>query len=156
MERDLLYSHLNDLIKLNADRIRCYEQAVKELRFSKQGRSIFIKRALEGRILRWELWEAMEQLGGIPFEHPSCGNAEPVNNCDSPADETSGQSVFELCKHCDGAALTAYDSLISAHLALPEKISKTIMRHRKTVREAHQMMTGYLNELKSHFSKSQA
>src|SRR5688572_28625197 len=111
-----LIAILNDLIRINYDRIEGYEKAIEEIKdFSEvEIKDVFLKMAEESRKHRAELTQAVVQLGGEPATDTT--TAGDIYRVWMDVKTTfAGNDVLaslELCEYGEDKALEAYKTAL--------------------------------------------
>jgi uncharacterized protein (TIGR02284 family) len=153
MENEKLIDVLNDLIRINNDRIQGYAKATEEL--NKPGydnaRPMFLERTHESRVFVNELSSAVGRLGGEPAENTTASGKLYRTWMDLKTAFTGGsaKSVFELCEFGEDAALKAYDEALEDETVWSEEIFNMLTRQRQMIREAHDAIKRYRDRLKA-------
>ena len=101
MENEKIISVLNDLIRINNDRIEGYEKAVKETKDEDADlKNVFNRMANESRNYRQELTNELRRLGGEPASDTTqLGKIYRVwMDLKSAITGHGRQSVLELCE----------------------------------------------------------
>lgn len=153
MENEKSIAILNDLIRINNDRIEGYTKAAEEL--SKPGydnaRPMFLERTNESNVFVNELTIAVSRLGGEPAENTTASGKLYRTWMDLKTAFTGGsvKSVFELCEFGEDAALKAYDEALEDETLWSEEIFNMLTRQRQMVRESHDAVKRYREQVKA-------
>lgn len=153
MENEKSIAVLNDLIRINNDRIEGYTKAAEEL--SKPGydnaRPMFLERTNESNVFVNELTIAVSRLGGEPAENTTASGKLYRTWMDLKTAFTGGsvKSVFELCEFGEDAALKAYDEALEDETLWSEEIFNMLTRQRQMVRESHDAVKRYREQVKA-------
>lgn len=153
MENEKLVEVLNDLIRINNDRIEGYTKATEEL--SQPGydnaRPMFLERTNESGVFVNELSSAVMRLGGEPAENTTTSGKLYRTWIDLKTSFTGGtaKSVFELCEFGEDAALKAYDEALDEDVAWPDELYNMLIRQRQMIRESHDAIKRYRDQLKA-------
>lgn len=151
MENEKSIAVLNDLIRINNDRIEGYTKAAEEL--SKPGydnaRPMFLERTNESNVFVNELTIAVSRLGGEPAENTTASGKLYRTWMDLKTAFTGGsvKSVFELCEFGEDAALKAYDEALEDETLWSEEIFNMLTRQRQMVRESHDAVKRYREQV---------
>ncbi len=153
MQNEKLVDVLNDLIRINNDRIEGYTKAAEEL--SKPGydnaRPMFLERTNESRVFVNELTSAVSRLGGEPSDATTASGKLYRTWMDLKTAFTGGsvKSVFELCEFGEDAALKAYNEALEDETIWSEEIFNMLTRQRQMIREAHDVVKRYRDQVKA-------
>ena len=133
---------LNDLIKINNDRIQGYEKAVKDLlEGDKDLQLVFLKAIDQSRKIKMVLGREIETLGA-----------------EIPADTTAGgaihrwwlelkvswsghdrHAILSSCEFGEDAAQKAYEKALAGE-HLPEYLSRIVLEEKEELKEVHDMI----------------
>lgn len=134
---------LNDLIKINNDRIDGYEKAINEVEdIDIDLKGIFQKMANESRENVTELSSEIAKLGGeIATGTTGSGKIYRVW-MDIKATFTGHdrESVLESCEYGEDAAQEAYDDALATDTDLPVDIRQIITSQKATLLESHNLI----------------
>jgi uncharacterized protein (TIGR02284 family) len=137
---------LNDLIKINNDRIDGYEKAISEVRdIDVDLRGIFQKMANESREYVAELGAEVAALGGeIASGTTAPGKIYRVW-MDIKATFTGHdrESVLESCEYGEDAAQEAYDDALATDADLPIDLRQLIANQKASLLESHNLIKKY-------------
>ena len=137
---------LNDLIKINNDRIDGYEKALAEISdIDLDLRGIFQKMANESREYVQELSREVAALGGeIATGTTNSGKIYRVW-MDIKATFTGHDrtSVLESCEYGEDAAQEAYEDALATDANLPTNIRQIITDQKSSLRESHDLIKKY-------------
>lgn len=150
MKNENVIDVLNDLIAINNDRLEGYEKAINELgeHFSGKAQPMLVERAHESRVLYNELTAAVNRLGGKPATNTTVSGKLYRTWMDVKTTFTGGsaKSVFELCEFGEDAA---YDQALEDTVDWPSDIFEMIKRQRQIIKDAHDTIKRYRDELKN-------
>lgn len=139
---------LNDLIKINNDRIDGYEKALDEVEdIDLDLRGIFQKMANESREHVAELSREVAGLGGeIATGTTNSGKIYRVW-MDIKATFTGHDrtSVLESCEYGEDAAQEAYEDALSTDSDLPVAIRQIITEQKASLKASHDLIKKYRN-----------
>jgi uncharacterized protein (TIGR02284 family) len=137
---------LNDLIRINNDRIDGYEKAIKEVDdIDIDLKGIFQKMANESREYVSELSREVAALGGeIATGTTGSGKIYRVW-MDIKATFTGHDrtSVLESCEYGEDAAQEAYEDALATDADLPVNIRQTITDQKSALLESHNLIKKY-------------
>jgi len=137
---------LNDLIRINNDRIEGYEKAAAETKDEDIDlRGIFNRMAEESRKYSRELSGEVQRLGGDPAAGTTAsGKVYRVwMDVKSGFSGSSRKSVLEECEFGEDAAQRAYDKALSPANNLPPEIQTLIQDEKNSLRSSHDMIKNY-------------
>ncbi|MCE7041807.1 PA2169 family four-helix-bundle protein [Dyadobacter sp. CY312] len=137
---------LNDLIKINNDRIDGYEKALEEVKdIDVDLRGMFQKMANESRENVAELSREVASLGGeIATGTTNSGKIYRVW-MDIKATFTGHDrtSVLESCEYGEDAAQEAYEDALSTDADLSVEIRQIITDQKSSLKESHDLIKKY-------------
>lgn len=137
---------LNDLIRINNDRIDGYEKALAEIKdIDLDLRGIFQKMANESRENVTELSSEVSKLGGeIATGTTGSGKIYRVW-MDIKATFTGHdrESVLESCEYGEDAAQEAYDDALAADADIPTDVRQIITSQKASLLESHNLIKKY-------------
>jgi uncharacterized protein (TIGR02284 family) len=137
---------LNDLIKINNDRIDGYEKALEEVKdIDLDLRGLFQKMANESRENVAELSREVASLGGeIATGTTNSGKIYRVW-MDIKATFTGHDrtSVLESCEYGEDAAQEAYEDALSTDADLSVEIRQIITDQKSSLKESHDLIKKY-------------
>jgi uncharacterized protein (TIGR02284 family) len=134
---------LNDLVRINNDRVAGYERAIKELP-SDEGddlKDLFSRMASESRVYANELSEAVRNLGGkVATDTTISGKIYriwmDIKNAMSADEE---KSVLASCEYGEDAAQRAYEKALDEK-ELPADTRELIATQKRALRESHDLI----------------
>ncbi len=143
---DDLVEVLNDLIRINNDRIVGYEKAGEEARdIDVDLRAAFSKMADESRQYAAELTQHVVKLGGEPVTGTT--NSGKIYRVWMDVKATfSGntrQSILENCEFGEDAAQKAYDSALKSDAEINTDIRQLITNQKSSLKIAHDVIKKY-------------
>jgi uncharacterized protein (TIGR02284 family) len=137
---------LNDLIRINNDRIDGYEKALEEVKdIDVDLRGIFQKMANESRDYVAELSREVASLGGeIATGTTNSGKIYRVW-MDIKATFTGHDrtSVLESCEYGEDAAQEAYEDALATDANLPVNIRQIITDQKSSLKSSHDLIKKY-------------
>jgi len=147
MERnDRTIEVLNDLIKINNDRVEGYEKAVRETDESDVDlRNIFNRMAHESRNYSRELIEQVRRLGGEPASGTTTSGKiyRTWMDIKSGFSRSERKSVLEECEFGEDAAQKAYEKALDPDNSLPADVRRLVEEEKTNLRSAHDTIRNY-------------
>ncbi|NCI45903.1 ferritin-like domain-containing protein [Sediminibacterium soli] len=143
---ETLIETLNDLIRINNDRINGYEKAVDETREQDMDlRGIFAKMANDSRDHVRELSNAVVKMGGEPATDSTISGKIYRTWMDVKAAFASKErlSVLEACEYGEDAAQKAYDSALKSDAEMSAETRQLIMDQKSSLKNAHDLIKKY-------------
>ena len=140
MERKEVISILNDLIRINHDRIAGYEKAIDELKDEDADlRPLFHRYTQESRQYINELTHEVTRLGGDPAEDTTQSGKIYRVWMDVKAVFTGKdrKTVLSNCEFGEDAAQRAYDMALKSDAELDAPLRDLIVRQKTQLRVAH-------------------
>ena len=131
---------LNDLIKINYDRIEGYGKAAEESKvFDSTLHPIFMKMADESRLNVSELTEHIEKLGGEEKNGSTALGKIYRAWMDVKAEFTGKDrvSILDSCEFGEDEAQKAYDDALGTDVDLDVETIKIIASQKETLKESH-------------------
>jgi uncharacterized protein (TIGR02284 family) len=143
---DNLIEVLNDLIRINNDRIVGYEKASDEARdIDVDLRAIFTRMGEESRQYAAELTQEVVKLGGDPATGTT--NSGKIYRVWMDVKATfSGknrQAVLENCEFGEDAAQKAYESALKSDAEIPSDIRQLITNQKSSLKTSHDVIKKY-------------
>jgi uncharacterized protein (TIGR02284 family) len=143
---DNLITVLNDLIRINNDRIAGYEKAADEARdIDVDLRTIFSRMTEESRQYAAELTQEVVKLGGDPATGTT--NSGKIYRVWMDVKATfSGknrQAVLENCEYGEDAAQKAYDSALKSDAEMSADIRQLITNQKSSLKTSHDVIKKY-------------
>jgi uncharacterized protein (TIGR02284 family) len=149
---DEIVDVLNDLIRINRDRIAGYEKAVENL---EEGdavlRTLFYQLSDESQKIKEELASAVRSLGGEPAED-STMSGKIYRAWMEVKDTFTGEdakSALEACEYGEDAAQKAYAEAIEDSREFPANIQHLIREQKDLLRLSHDLVRNKRDEYKS-------
>ena len=131
---------LNDLIRINHDRVVGYEKAVDELKPEDADlKSLFQRYITESRQFAQELTTEVTRLGGDPAEGTTNSGKIYRVWMDLKAAITGKdrKTVLDNCEFGEDAAQKAYDMALNADVELEPSLRDLIVRQKATLKVGH-------------------
>jgi uncharacterized protein (TIGR02284 family) len=135
---------LNDLLKINNDRIKEYKKAVKEI-VDFEWRTIFLTNIDESKKFALELSLAIMQNGGEPKINATTTSGKIYRFWTEIKDTFTGrdrESILNECEFVEDAMLKAYSKALE-HEDLNDHLKKVIGKQYETLRSSHLMINHY-------------
>ena len=143
---------LNDLVRINRDRIAGYEKAVENLEKDDAVlRTLFYQLSEESQKMKEELSSQVTSLGGEPAED-STMSGKIYRAWMDVKDVFSGddaKSALEACEYGEDAAQKAYGDAIEDSREFPENIQAMIREQKDILRVSHDVIRNKRDEYKS-------
>ncbi len=143
---DNLITVLNDLIRINNDRIVGYEKAADEARdIDVDLRAIFSRMSEESRQYAAELTQEVVKLGGDPATGTT--NSGKIYRVWMDVKATfSGhnrQTVLENCEFGEDAAQKAYEAALKSDAEISADIRQLITNQKSSLKTSHDVIKKY-------------
>ncbi len=143
---DNLIEVLNDLIRINNDRIVGYQRAVEEAKdIDVDLRAIFNRMSEESRQYAAELTQEVVKLGGEPATGTTASGKIYRVWMDVKATFTghSRQAVLENCEFGEDAAQKAYNSALSSDVEMSSDVRQLITNQKSSLKTSHDLIKKY-------------
>jgi uncharacterized protein (TIGR02284 family) len=137
---------LNDLIRINNDRVEGYEKAIRETSENDVDlRNIFNRMADESRKYSRELSESVQRLGGEPAGGTTASGKVYRTWMDvkSTFSKSERKSVLEECEFGEDAAQRAYEKALDTDNNLPADVLALIREERVNLKNSHDTIRNY-------------
>jgi uncharacterized protein (TIGR02284 family) len=137
---------LNDLVRINNDRITGYEKAAEQAEsIDVDLKVIFNKMASESRDYMRQLDEKVLSLGGKPSADSTFAGKiyrtwMDVKNTFTGSDRTS---ILESCEFGEDAAQKAYNEALESDAEMDAETRKLIMEQKNSLKTSHDMIKKY-------------
>ncbi|TMI86107.1 MAG: PA2169 family four-helix-bundle protein, partial [Bacteroidetes bacterium] len=134
---------LNDLIRINHDRVEGYEKAIGETDENDVDlRNIFNRMADESRKYSRELTERVQRLGGEPAGGTTASGKiyRTWMDVKSAFSRSERKSVLEECEYGEDAAQKAYDKALDPDHDLPADVLSLIEEEKTNLRTSHDVI----------------
>lgn len=147
MERnDQLNEVLNDLVRINNDRIEGYEKAIEETKDRDSDlQAVFHRMADESRQYASELKNEIQRRGGTTAQSTTAsGKIYRVwMDIKSAFSGKSRKSVLENCEYGEDAAQKAYDEALKTDAPLPAETRQLIVNQKTSLKASHDTIRQY-------------
>jgi uncharacterized protein (TIGR02284 family) len=146
MANDKLIETLNDLIRINNDRIAGYEKAAEDARdIDVDLRSVFSRMAEESKQYAAELTQEVVKLGGEPATGTTASGKIYRVWMDVKATFAGHdrQSVLDACEYGEDSAQKAYELALKTDVEMPADIRQVIMNEKSSLRTSHDVIKKY-------------
>jgi uncharacterized protein (TIGR02284 family) len=137
---------LNDLIRINNDRVEGYEKAVKETSENDVDlRNIFNRMAQESRNYSRELIDQVRRLGGEPASGTTTSGKiyRTWMDIKSGFSRSERKSVLEECEFGEDAAQKAYEKALDPDNNLPPDVRTLVEEEKTSLRSSHDTIKSY-------------
>ena len=134
-----LISTLNDLVKINNDRIEGYRKAAEEARENPDLKVLFNEKAADSQKFVSELTHHISKIGG---EHTNDTTVAgkifrswmDIKDTFRPSDKTT---ILDSCEFGEDAALKAYDMALKSDAELDAELRKKIIEQKESIQASH-------------------
>jgi uncharacterized protein (TIGR02284 family) len=137
---------LNDLIRINNDRIEGYEKAVNKANETDLDlKAVFTSMAQESRKYANELSAQVGRLGGDPASGTTAsGKIYRVwMDIKSGMSSSDRKSVLEECEYGEDAAQKAYEKALAPDNDLPPDVRSLIQEEKRNLKNSHDTIRNY-------------
>ena len=143
---------LNDLIRINRDRIAGYQKAVENV---EEGdailRTLFYQLSDESQKMKEELADEVRSLGGEPAEDTTMAGKiyrawMDIKDAFAPDD---AKSALEACEYGEDAAQKAYAEALDDSDGFPENISDLIRDQKEMLKLSHDLIRNKRDDYKA-------
>jgi len=143
---ELLTETLNDLVRINNDRIEGYEKAARQTKESDVDlHAIFLKMASESRNYVDELQEEIFNTGGEASKSTTV-SGKIYRAWMSVKDMFTGsdrKSILESCEFGEDAAQKAYNEALQADAEIDADTRQLIMKQKNALKSSHDIIKKY-------------
>lgn len=133
---------LNDLIKINNDRIEGYEKAIKDSQPNTNYDELFNRMIQQSSVIRQELLNELMRIGG-ESETDSTTNSGKIYRAwmdvKSAFTGKSEKSALELCEFGEDAAQKAYKEALSSE-DISSETRELLLRQKAELKESHDII----------------
>lgn len=139
-DNEKLVNTLNELVRINYDRVFGYEKAMEEVGDNDLDlRTLFNRNASQSRKYISELQQTVRGLGGEPvMDSTTRGKLFRVwMDFKATVMGKDRKSVLDSCAYGEEAALKAYDEAFETDAHLPDHIRVSIAEHKQSLKSAH-------------------
>jgi uncharacterized protein (TIGR02284 family) len=143
---EALIETLNDLVRINNDRINGYEKACDEIKNTDVDlQAMFTKMANDSRDNVRELSNAVVKQGGEPATDTTISGKIYRTWMDVKAAFASKErlSVLEACEFGEDAAQKAYDTALKSDAEMSAETRQLIMDQKAALKNAHDIIKKY-------------
>jgi len=140
MNNDKTVGLLNDLIRINHDRVVGYEKAIDELKDEDADLKALFQRYIgESRQYGQELTTEVTRLGSNPADGTTNSGKAYRVWMDLKASVTGHdrKTILDNCEFGEDAAQKAYDTALNADVELEPSIRDLIVRQKATLKSGH-------------------
>lgn len=140
MENEKVIGILNDLIRINHDRVVGYEKAIDELKDEDADlKTLFQRYITESRQYAQELTSEVSRLGGDAADGTTNSGKVYRVWMDLKAAITGKdrKAILDNCEFGEDAAQKAYDTALNADTDFEPSIREVIVRQKATLRTGH-------------------
>lgn len=140
MENEKITGVLNDLIRINHDRVVGYEKAIDELRDEDADlKTLFQRYITESRQYSQELTQEVTRLGGDPAEGTTNSGKVYRVWMDLKAAITGKdrKTILNNCEFGEDAAQKAYDMALNSEMDYDPSIRDLIVRQKSSLKSGH-------------------
>lgn len=137
---DKLVEVLNDLVEINNDRTKGYENAIKELKDDAEGlQPIFQHMAQQSQKLKTELIAEVARLGGKPNDDASAlGKLHRMwMDLRTAFSSKDGKTTLETCEFGEDAAQKAYDEALASDAEIDAATRQLITEQKASLKKSH-------------------
>ena len=143
---------LNDLIRINNDRIEGYEKAIDKTNETDLDlKAVFSRMAQESRKYANELTSQVRRLGGDPASGTTAsGKIYRVwMDVKSGISSSERKSVLEECEYGEDAAQKAYEKALEPDNDLPADLRSLIQEEKRNLKNSHDTIRNYRDRQRS-------
>jgi uncharacterized protein (TIGR02284 family) len=140
MQNEKVIGILNDLIRINQDRVVGYEKGIDELKAEDADlRTLFQRYITESREYSQELTQEVSRLGGDPADGTTNSGKIYRVWMDLKAAVTGHdrETVLNNCEFGEDAAQKAYDTALNSDVELEPSIRDLIVRQKAALKVGH-------------------
>ncbi len=133
-------SILNDLIRINHDRVVGYEKAIDELKPEDADlRTLFNRYVTESRQYAQELTQEVARLGGDPADGTTnSGKIYRVwMDLKATVSGKDRKTILDNCEFGEDAAQKAYDMALNADVEFEPSLRDLVVRQKATLKAGH-------------------
>ena len=152
MENNELTDLLNDLIRINGDRVEGYEKAAKEVSSKNANlKMLFENKARQSRQYYGDLSSLVVAHNGRPSSGTTNAGKVYRTWMDVRASLTGNDShsVLASCEFGEDAALKAYQKALDSDIVLPDDVKQAILKQKSALQSAHDEVKKYRDMFKS-------
>jgi len=149
---------LNDLIRINRDRISGYEKAVENLEDGEGTlKTLFYQLSDESQKLKEQLSGQVRLLGGEPAEDSTMSGKiyRAWMDVKDAFTADDAKSALEACEYGEDAAQKAYAEAQDDSRDFPENIQRLISDQKDTLHSSHDLIRAKRDEYKANAKRTQ-
>lgn len=139
-QNEKLTGSLNDLVRINHDRIKGYEYAIEELGNGNHDlKTVFQEKISQSKTYVSRLESFIRSQGETPTTDTTVSGKLFRVWMDFKATLASNDrtAVLNSCVFGENAALKEYESVLSADTEIPSDVLQTLVEQRDTIRRSH-------------------
>jgi len=140
MDNSKVTGVVNDLIRINHDRVVGYEKAIDELKDEDNDLKVLFQRYItESRQYAQELTTEVQRLGGDPADGTTnSGKIYRVwMDLKAAISGKDRQTILNNCEFGEDAAQKAYDTALNADVELEPSLRELLVRQKASLRAGH-------------------
>ncbi len=140
MDNEKVTGIINDLVRINHDRVVGYEKAIEELKDEDADlKTLFQRYVMESRQYAQELTTEVSRLGGDAAEGTTnSGKIYRVwMDLKAAISGKDRQTILNNCEFGEDAAQKAYDTALNADVDLEPSIRELFVRQKASLRAGH-------------------
>jgi len=140
MDNSKVTGVVNDLIRINHDRVVGYEKAIDELKDGDNDLKVLFQRYItESRQYAQELTTEVQRLGGDPADGTTnSGKIYRVwMDLKAAISGKDRQTILNNCEFGEDAAQKAYDTALNADVELEPSLRELLVRQKASLRAGH-------------------
>lgn len=140
MENEKVITILNDLIRINNDRVVGYEKAIDELKDEDADlKTLFHRYITESREYAQELSTEVSRLGGDPADGTTAsGKVYRVwMDLKAVVGGKDRKTILNNCEFGEDAAQKAYDTALNSDTELEPSLRDLVVRQKATLKSGH-------------------
>ena len=137
---------LNDLIRINNDRVEGYEKAIRETNETDVDlRNIFNRMVQESRNYARELTDQVQRLGGDPASGTTASGKiyRLWMDVKSGFSRSERKSVLEECEFGEDAAQKAYEKALAPDNDLTPDVRTLVQKEKTSLKTSHDTIKNY-------------
>ncbi|MBC7775372.1 MAG: PA2169 family four-helix-bundle protein [Phycisphaerae bacterium] len=139
-QNEKLIGILNDLVRINHDRVYGYEHAIEDLGNGNQDlKTIFLEKISQSRLYASRLESYIRDQGGNPTTDTTVSGKLFRVWMDFKATLMGHDTaaVLNSCVFGENAALEAYETALDSPADIPSEMLQTLVQQRETIRSSH-------------------
>ena len=141
-----LVETLNDLVKINHDRIEGYRKAEEQAKENVDLKAIFVAKQKQSEAFAQDLKKNISSLGGeYSTDTTKSGKIfrawMDVKNTFKPSDRSS---ILESCEFGEKAALDAYSASLESDAEIPSEVRQLILAQKEDIVQSHETIKKYI------------